>query len=462
MDAVTLRSWQAREVTTNARTLRRAMLCDPRTGKTLACIASYLQSGFTRENTMVVSPVSFAASWAQQLEDAIQTPVLRGYELSTAVLYKKLQAGRAVGKKCVCVLTYGQIWRSTPKCRFKEELRKWKWTALILDELHRIASPSSRQARTARLLAWDATWVRGLTGTPVPSHYGNLWGQMTAIDKEKWGTSFGEFAKRELVMDSLYPSRVVGVQNEERLLHMVREDACIVTRKEVFGADKWEYVVRHVDLPKKARELYNKLAKEWVAEQDGAAVVADHALTRLVRFQQITSGFVSSEDGVARSIHEQKIEAVVDDLSEIAAQGEKVILFHRFRWEHAAYQAALGKIRGLKVFAIDGSTNALERIQIAEGFNKHRGPAVVVAQIQAASEALSFAEAQHAFFVSTNFSLKDNLQARDRVFKPGEPRVVTHFIVRHSVDEFIHRKISEKVPLHQAIMGCALNDVLGV
>jgi SNF2 family DNA or RNA helicase len=459
---VILREWQEREAAEHHNTPKRAMLCEPRTGKTLACIESLKRSAFGTGNVLIIAPVSFASSWADQVAEALGCEVLRGYGQPTAKLYFQLQIARRAGTRTVCVLTYGQIWRSTTGCRFKEELRKWNWPALIIDELHRIASPSSRQARTARLLAWDAQWVRGLTGTPVPAHYGNLWGQMSAINSDAWGSSFGDFARRELVLDPMYPSRVIGVRDEARLLRMVADDACVVRRNEVFGADRWEYVTREIELPKPARALYSKLAKDWIAENDGKAVVADHALTRLVRFQQITSGFIADSAGGLHEIQRAKIDAVLDDLSEIKAQGEKVVLFHRFKWEHGSYLEALGKMPGIEVFGIDGSTKAEERVGIAEKFNKHRGPAVVVAQIQAASEALSFAEAQHVFFVSTNFSLKDNLQARDRVFKPGECRVVTNFVVKKSVDEFIHRKIGEKKPMHDNVMGATLEEMLGV
>jgi SNF2 family DNA or RNA helicase len=459
---VILRDWQEREAADHHDTPKRAMLCEPRTGKTLACIESLKRSKFASSSILIIAPVSFASSWADQVADALGCEVLRGYGQPTAKLYVQLKLARQAGKRIVCVLTYGQIWRSTTACRFKEELRKWKWPALIIDELHRIASPSSRQARVARLLSWDAQWVRGLTGTPVPAHYGNLWGQMAAINPEVWGESFGAFARRELILDPMYPSRVIGVRDEARLLRMVAEDSCVVRRNEVFGADQWEYVTREIELPKPARALYSKLAKDWIAENDGKAVVADHALTRLVRFQQITSGFIADSTGGLHEIQRAKIDAVLDDLSEIKAQGEKVVLFHRFKWEHSAYVTALGKVSGMALFAIDGSTKAEDRVGIAEKFNKHRGPAVVVAQIQAASEALSFAEAQHVFFVSTNFSLKDNLQARDRVFKPGQCRVVTNFIVKKSVDEFIHRKIGEKKPMHDAVMGGTLEEMLGV
>jgi SNF2 family DNA or RNA helicase len=454
--------WQERESSEYCNAPKRALLCEPRCGKTLACIESLKRSSFAQGNVLIIAPVSFASSWADQVAEALGCEVLRGYGQPTAKLFVELRLARQAHKRTVCILTYGQIWRSTTACRFKEELRKWKWPALIIDELHRIASPSSRQARTARLLAWDAQWVRGLTGTPVPAHYGNLWGQMAAINPEAWSTSFQTFARRELVLDPMFPSRVIGVRDEARLLRMVHDDACVVTRKEVFGADQWEYVTREIELPKAPRALYSKLAKDWIAENDGKAVVADHALTRLVRFQQITSGFIPDAGGVIHDLHSAKVDAVLDDLSEIKAQGEKVVLFHRFKWEHSEYTEALSKVSGLAVFAIDGSTKAEERVGIAEKFNRHRGPAVVVAQIQAASEALSFAEAQHVFFVSTNFSLKDNLQARDRVFKPGECRVVTNYIVKKSVDEFIHRKIGEKKPMHDAVMNGTLEEMLGV
>src|SRR5580692_8652059 len=144
--SLTLRPWQEREAAEHHNTPKRAMLCEPRTGKTLACIESLKRSTFGTGNVLIIAPVSFASSWADQIEEALGCKVLRGYGQPTAKLLEWLQVSRRNNRRTVCVLTYGQIWRSTTACRFKEELRKWKWPALIIDELHRIASPSSRQA----------------------------------------------------------------------------------------------------------------------------------------------------------------------------------------------------------------------------------------------------------------------------------------------------------------------------
>jgi len=64
--------------------------------------------------------------------------------------------------------------------------------------------------------------------------------------------------------------------------------------------------------------LYRKLAKEWIAEINGQTINGTHCLTRFLRFQQITSGFIGIEgtNGVKgiENVHTAKVEAVCEDL----------------------------------------------------------------------------------------------------------------------------------------------------
>lgn len=330
-----------------------------------------------------------------------------------------------------------------------DELEAWKASAMVGDESHLIKSPSAQRARAFRRLAWRCPWVRLLTGTAAPNHYGDLWGQLSALDAKEWGKTFGKFAGQYLIRHPMFPSQVVGYRNLKELRERMLPYVSTVRREDVFGPDTWQVVARSVDLPPKARELYNNLATDWMAEYEGGQVSADHVLKRLTRLQQVAAGYVPNDDGVIMDVHTAKIDAVVGDLEEIFESGEKAVLFHRFRWEGEHYERAIKHLG--TVYRISGDTPVRDRDTIVSCMRDVAGGAVAVVQVQSGGVGISFAEATHALFVSRGFSYSDDQQARDRIYKPGARRVVSYYTCKRTVDEYIATVLNSKQNVHEAV-----------
>lgn len=476
-----LRPWQADEVRESALTPKRAIFADKRTGKTRAAIESLARAvkPFGIERGIIVSPTAFAAEWADQLEE-FGFPVVRGYAMSITEMLKSLpRHGILVlnqdkiggpstrlctsckhpkkqhknGAKCEC----GQCDRyRLTSVKITDVLLRWGPHAYIRDESHRDKDPQSEMGKASRRIARGSKWVRLLTGTPSPNHYGDLWGQMVSVAPSDFGT-WSEFRQRYLICDSMFPSRVLGHINVDELQGKLLRHAAFVRRDDVFGPDSWNVTVRNVEMPSRALQMYEKLAKEWILGGEPEAleidVRADHILKRLIRLQQLTSGFLPDELGQIHEIHDCKVAYVMADLDEIFASGEKAVIFHKFRWEAQTYRDRIAReFPKVRAFSINGDTSASARIAVERAFNAHEGPAIIVAQTQSANLGLSFAEAAHALFVSQLFSHTDEEQARDRIFKPGHARSVAYYRCPDTVDDFIADVIDSKQPIHHAVM----------
>jgi SNF2 family DNA or RNA helicase len=323
---------------------------------------------------------------------------------------------------------------------------------VVLDESHWIKSPSAKRAKACRRLCWAVDYVRLLTGTPIPNNYGDLWGQMTCIDPEQWSTAYGKFAAKHLVRHPIYPTTIIGYIDLPELLKLTEASSHTVRREDVFGPDQYQFVRRPVALPVSAMVLYRVLAKEWVL--DSPKMSAEHVLKRLVRLQQLTSGYLPLDEGGIKEVHTAKIDAVLADLDEIFETGEKVILFAKFRWEISRYEAEIKKrFPAVPVHIIAGGVSSADRAAAIDVIADSVGSAIVIAQTQAGGIGISFAEAKHVMFVSSSYSFVGRKQAMDRIYKPGLIRCVTDYIVEGTIDVSIEKAVAAKSSLHESLRG---------
>lgn len=432
-----LRPWQAEYLAAHRAVPKQALFASPRLGKTR--VGGELAKLWGR--ALVLCPLSVAKDWTALL-GALGLRVVNAAALSSAKaadLFARTDLDAIVlnDDKLVRVQAAAQTWLGAGG-------------GLIVDESHRMASYRSSRGKAMRKIARAARYVRLMTGTPVGSHAGNLWGQMTAIRPEAWGWSYTAFAGQHLITDPIFRSTVYGVRDPERLRAMLRRDAVIVRREDVFGPDSWQEVVRKVELPQQALNVYDRMAHEWVIDAP-TPITAQSMPIVLLRLAQIASGFVPGPDGDTL-VHDAKIVACLEDLDEIAESGERAVVFYRFTAEGDELERRARKRFGDEnVYRLFGESSIDERAATVDAIATGKGFRIAIVQMRAGGLGISFARAKHAMFLSEDFSFIDWQQARDRVFSPGQARVVTHYRAAGTVDEYIAQVLDGKASLHEDV-----------
>lgn len=468
VDVPPMWDWQRDEVAANALDPKRAIFCAPRTGKTRVAIESLKNwhaadyQGAPPRHTLVSCPLVVGPQWTEQLE-AHGFGVFEAYRYSTARVNAYLTA-RPLDE--VIVINDDKL------AACEAALKKWSVDAFIFDESHRMRGVSAKRARAARRIAWKASWVRLLTGTPAPNHYGDLWGQLAAIDPLLWGSAYGHFAEKYLIREPMF-DKVIGHRNVEELQANLLRCATIKRRDDIFGPDSWQIVTRKVALPESVMRQYRELADRWVLSDPD--ISTGNILTRLLRLQQITSGYlpvdaqapyendnlVNTGDLGFTQLHTAKEDAVIGDLEEIVFSREKAVVFHRFRREGARlFERIEAEYPKAYTDRIYGDTPTAERAAIVKDFANHRGPAVVVVQTQSGGVGISFAEATHALFASCDFNFADHEQARDRIYKPSHSRCVTYYTVPGTIDTYILYCLRQKRRIHESVTRADLESMV--
>jgi SNF2 family DNA or RNA helicase len=426
-------------------------------GKTLA-VATSLQEAYKGRSVraIVVAPLSVCPTWAGLLEE-MGFPVLRAYAGKTGNQARaRMLADVRAFSEGVIVIGWRRIAsrneterRQRRTSEITETLVGWNPDAVILDESHNMASPSADQAKAARRLAWKARWVRLLTGTPAPNHFGNLWGQLVALDKAAFYPSYERFAQRYLIRDAMFPKMVKGHINETELQANMLPFVGILRREDCFGPDQWVTDVRALELPDNIQALYDELAQSWLLAEPDLEVSAEHILARLTRLQQIASGYVTDDAGETKHLHDVKTQAALSDLEEIVESGEKALVFHRFTWEGDAIEKGARSL-GVPVLRIGGDVAAGLRQNIIDTM-KQPGAKICIVQSQSGGVGTDFSEVPYQLVLSQTFSFVIEEQAHDRTYKPNTQRFVTYYRVKNTVDEFIASVLESKVAIHNAV-----------
>jgi SNF2 family DNA or RNA helicase len=205
---------------------------------------------------------------------------------------------------------------------------------LVIDELSLAKNPQSKRFKALHkhLAAIPRRW--GLTGTPIPNNYLDLFMQVKMLDDgERLGRSFSEYKA-----DYFYPADYMGYNF--KLQHGAKEhidrrlaDLALVIVGDGSDLPSSSVVDVPIVMPTDARKQYRTLQKEMLAEIGDGEITAPSAATLCNKLLQLTSGAVYDEDRNVLPVHDAKIDALRTLLDK--HKGEPVLILTAFKHESA-------------------------------------------------------------------------------------------------------------------------------
>lgn len=436
-----------------AKALPATMLAlDMGVGKTKISIDLVVNHGWRR--VLILCPKSVVAVWPLEFEKHGAVPVGtlaldEGSVSARAAMvqtFLALQAAR--GQPAVVVANYDAIWR-TP---MDKVLLTAGWDAVICDESHRIKSPGGKAALFCSMLGDRVPNRLALTGTPLPHSPLDAYAQYRFLDKGIFGTSFVNFRARYAVMGGFNGKQVLSYQNQDDFHEKFYSIAYRVKSEDVQSLPEAIDVVRPVVISAYARKLYDTLKKEFVVGVGEGTVTASNALTRLLRLQQVGSGWAKQDRNIATGVDgelvqiDQAKQDVLADLLEDLSDEEPVVVFCRFHHDLEAVHTVAAAL-GRGSLELSGRRNELARWQ--------SGAAPILAvQTQSGGVGINLVRARYCVFYSLGFSLGEYLQARKRTHRPGQDRSVTYFhlVATKTVDEDVYKALEARQDVVDTIL----------
>jgi len=370
-----------------------------------------------------------------QAERIMRLPVARRTESLLAARASAYSARRPF----LAVVNY----EAAHQGRMAEALQRLRWQVLVLDECHRIKSPSGVASRFCSRLADRIPRRIGLTGTPMPHSPLDVYAQLRAIDKHVFGASNALFRARYARFGGYGGKEVIGFQNLEELHRKLYTVTFRVRSSDVLKLPELTEVTYTCELSPPARRAYQQLEAELRAELESGTLTAANGMVRLLRLAQITGGTVTNDAREVVHVDTAKADLLSEVLESLqpfepGEAREPVVVFGHFHSELDAVHRASREL-DISAAELSGRCNELAQWQAGDAD-------LLVVQESAGGLGIDLTRARYAIYYSHGWSLGDYEQSRARVHRPGQTRPVTiiHLVAERTVDEVILRALARK------------------
>ena len=408
-------------------------------------VACELATEIKAERVLIVCPLRVIDVWGQQL--ARFAPQYRFVPLKDGGVQSRTEAARRyiawseARKQPVALAINYDAARISP---FANWAATRMWDLVIADESHRLKDPRGRASIFMAKLGLMARRRLALTGTPMPHEPIDIWSQFRFMNPFHLDRTYGEFKSRYAVMGGFMNRQVKDWRDLDDLERRFRELAFRVS-DDVLDLPPELDEVRSTTMDERGAEAYRQMEREYIALVEEGVIVAANAMVRLLRLQQMTSGWVPGEDRTLIHIDNEKerlLEELLEDLK------EPVVVFCRFRSDlDAVHRAAAHALHGS--WELSG-----ERDELAQWQRGEEGANVLAAQIQAGGVGVDLTRARVAIYYSIGFKLDDYVQSRARIRRPPQQRpcLYIHLQIRHSIDEYVLRAVEARSDLVDSVL----------
>lgn len=353
------------------------------------------------------------------------------------------------------------------------------WDLMICDESIFIKNPSAKRSQAVYRVGGAAKSRFILNGTPISKNLLDLYGQYHFVKPGCLGyTSKGAFDKH--FGETSYFGGHAGHNKDNltelqslfsRFSYVIRRDQCVKLPPKIYetlepeleGEQKEAYLqmsqraLVNLETLVAGQELDDAGQRQQLAlllgeADDSKLARGSIVLVEMLRLAQITSGFMTMEDGTTHVFKEQpKLDALEEHLDSLH-DDQRIVVWSRFRPEIEAtvkrFQARYGAT------ALYGGLNDKQREQRLDAHEKgrvlpeNRVPTrLIVIQPQTGGFGLNeLIGSTDVSYLSNDWSLLLRQQSEDRTHRIGVEAsvLINDFIVPGTIDQIMWERIQEK------------------
>ena len=418
-------------------------------GKTLQLLTlmAHVREAGEQRPILVVAPTSVLPTWSA--EAARFAP-----ELTVRVVDRTATASgtRVTGNGPDVVLTSYAVLRID-----EDDYAAVDWALVVLDEAQFAKNPKTRLHRALARLRADV--VIAATGTPLENSLTDLWALLSLTSPGLFPSArrFREEYVTPIEQGKVPENAEGGPYRAARLARLRRRIRPLVLRrtKELVAPElpeKQEQQLR-IGLDPAHRALYEKTLQR--ERQKVLGLLDDLDRTRFIVFRSLTLLRLMSlapvlVDAKHAHIGSAKLDALLERVAEIVAEGHRVLVFSQFT---SFLQLAAERLdaAGICHVYLDGATR--RRAAVIEGFRRGDAAAFLIS-LKAGGFGLTLTEADYVFLLDPWWNPAAEAQAVDRAHRIGQDRrvLVYRLIAADTIEEKVMALQQRKARLFHSVV----------
>ncbi|TVZ03923.1 ATP-dependent helicase [Trebonia kvetii] len=398
-------------------------------------------------STLLICPMSLTGNWQREAErfaPGLAVHVHHGADRLTGP-----DLGAALRAADLVITTYQTAARDLAA------LSEFRWTRVVCDEAQAIKNHLSQQSKAVRSL--PAASRIALTGTPVENQLSELWSIMEFVNPGMLGSAKA-FRERYAVPIERHGSAEAAQElrrvTQPFVLRRLKTDKTIISDL----PEKQEMRV-WCNLTQEQASLYAATVSDMLQRIEGASDDITRrglVLATMAKLKQVCNHPAHLlRDGSRLPGRSGKLARLEELCEEIAAEGDKALIFTQYAEFGRMLQPYLAARTGCPVLFLHGGTSRKQRDALVAQFQEADEPVLFLLSLKAGGTGLNLTAANHVIHVDRWWNPAVEEQATDRAFRIGQRRdvQVRKFVCVGTLEEKIDAMIEQKKALAEQIVG---------
>lgn len=427
-------------------------------GKTLQSIGAlcYIWDKVPDQKVIVLTNKSAVQQWSDEFDKfttGIEVLVVKGTPAKRRKVYDRYETKLG---SCVLVMGYRTAVQDFSR------LQMWEDYVVIFDEATAFKNSSTQVHQVCRHLSAKAKRVWALTATLIKNNLVEGYGIYKVIipnlftTKNRFMVEYCIIKMQQIPRSKRQIPIIVGYRKRDIEAFKEKIDPYFLGRPKFEVAEELPSLTMreiHLEMTKAQEAKYAEALSGVleVGEGDETEEKETTKLTALIYCQQIVDD-LGLIDCTGTS---PKAEALIDLLGGGDLEGEKVIVFSRFKKMVNLLEIALKKAK-IGCVRITGDENVNQRRDAAKSFQDSESDVKVVFITMAGAEAINLQAAKAVVFYDSPWSAGDYLQILGRMIRigSGHDRVyAVHLVMENTVDNRVMETLQRKMVLIESVIG---------
>lgn len=326
----------------------------------------------------------------------------------------------------------------------------WPFDMVVIDESSSFKNHRAKRFRALKMVRHLITRMVELTGTPSPRSLMDLWAQLFLLDGGKrLGKTITAYRDAYFVPDKRSRTTIFSYAPKDGAADEIYKrigDICVSMKSEDYlELPELIYEDIPVKLDSAAQKAYDRLERDELLRVDEDTVVtAGTAAALRQKLLQLCNGAVYDEDGNVVSVHNCKIEALLETVEQL--NGQHAMICYNFKHDRERLLEAL-RATHLRVEVYEGKAQE-------DAWNAGNIDLLLVQPASCGYGLNLQAGGHHVIWFGLNDSLELYQQTNKRLHRQGQPHpvIVHHLIVQGGTDEDVITALGGKEDAQECLL----------